>query len=69
MCSSKLFGGAKPQAAPVPAAPSPTATAYVSPEADPSSPGSAANAVSRKKLKIDLATPRAPGAGLVIPSA
>ena len=69
MCTSRLFGGARPQAAPPPAAPSPTATAYVSPEADPASPNSAANAVSRKRLKIDLATPSTMGAGLVIPTA
>lgn len=65
MCMSKP---AAPRAAPAPTPPAPTAEAYVSPEADPNSPYAAANAVSRRKLKIDLATPGSTGAGLTIPS-
>lgn len=62
MCSSSI---PKPAPAPAPAAPS--ASAYVSPEADPNSP--AGKAVQRKDLRINPNRVPGTGSGLVIPRA
>lgn len=63
MCFSKT-----PQVSSQAPAAAQTAQAYVSPEADPASPNSTANAATRRKLKIDLNTAPVPGTGLVIPT-
>lgn len=74
MCSIKAPQVNVPQAPVSVQVPVLPPTAYVSPENDPNSPvGMAANQVTRKKLRTDLALPSAggtgpaAGAGLTIP--
>lgn len=64
MCMSSKM----PVAAASQQAVSQTAAAYVSPEADPNSPNSDINAVSRKKLKVNITPSPVPGSGLQIPT-